>query len=98
MTDMKQRIAEEIHSELWETWGIFLSGDPSPLVRSVLRAMRGDPGHDATAGVVAPCGDRSEALRIWNGMIDAMLAVDEPMPSGSIVLDNLMAVASNAEP
>jgi hypothetical protein len=37
-----------------------------------LRAIR-EPGHDATAAVVAPMADRTEALRIWGGIIDEIV-------------------------
>ena len=40
------------------------------MARAAIRAMR-DPGHDLTAAVVRPGDDRTEAVRMWQAMIDA---------------------------
>jgi len=43
-----------------------------PAGRAAIAAMR-EPGHELTAAVVEPTKDRSEAVRIWQAMIDAAL-------------------------
>ncbi len=72
----KDRMAAALTSELdrlaWKKEEIEVR---APAMDSILRAMR-DPPHEITAAVVPVTQDRTEALRIWNGMIDAILHED----------------------
>lgn len=62
--DVDEIIAKHPPMRRWEAW--LEDAD------AVLDVLSGDPGHDATALVVEPTGDRSEALRIWDGIITAI--------------------------
>lgn len=46
---------------------------PAALALRLVRALSGDPGHDATATVVKPTADRTKALTIWREIGRAVL-------------------------
>lgn len=46
------------------------------------QALRGDPGHEVTAAVVAPTEDRTKSVADWTAMGRALLASTGPFEAG----------------
>lgn len=56
----------------WESGKQRING-PAALALRLVRALSGDPGHDVTASVVKPTGDRTKTLNVWQEMGRALL-------------------------